>query len=236
MDHREEAIDAGGLTRRRQLFELLAFVFAILPGVVLFFVVLRPRELTFTSIAVHSILVNLVLLSVVLLLVRRNGEPVQALGWRRPEGRWRELALGAALFVPFTLFAALVEAGVRAAGLTGPEAPPQFLIPVGAAELLLALVFLAVVAVCEETVFRGYLILRLHAVTGNVGTAVVVSALIFSLGHGYQGTAGLATVAVMGMVLALIYLWRESLIAPMVIHFLQNFMGIVVAPVLPQAA
>lgn len=32
----------------------------------------------------------------------------------------------------------------------------------------------------------------------------------FALGHGYEGSAGVVTVGVMGMVFALVYLWRGS--------------------------
>jgi membrane protease YdiL (CAAX protease family) len=40
------------------------------------------------------------------------------------------------------------------------------------------------------------------------------------------------TVGVMGLIFALLYLWRQSLIVPIVLHFLQDFLAIVVAPYL----
>ena len=42
----------------------------------------------------------------------------------------------------------------------------------------------------------------------------------------------MVTVGTMGLVFAVIYLWRQSLVAPMVMHFLQDFIGIVLAPLL----
>jgi membrane protease YdiL (CAAX protease family) len=87
-----------------------------------------------------------------------------------------------------------------------------------------------VVAISEETIFRGYLILRFQALAGGVGWAVLLSALIFSLGHGYEGSAGVVTVGVMGLVFALTYVWRKSLVMPMTIHFLQDIVTIVVLP------
>jgi CAAX protease family protein len=59
---------------------------------------------------------------------------------------------------------------------------------------------------------------------------VLFSAIIFSVGHGYQGLAGMIAVGVMGIVFALIYLWRQSLLAVMMIHFLQDFMAMIVGP------
>jgi membrane protease YdiL (CAAX protease family) len=56
--------------------------------------------------------------------------------------------------------------------------------------------------------------------------------LIFAVGHGYEGSAGVATVGVMGVLFAVVYLWRGSLVAPMVMHLLQDFLAIVVLPLL----
>jgi membrane protease YdiL (CAAX protease family) len=89
-----------------------------------------------------------------------------------------------------------------------------------------------VVALAEETIFRSTLILRFQAVTASSAVAVVLSAVIFSLGHGYEGSAGVVTVGVMGLVFALIYLWRRSLVAPIVMHFLQDFISVVLLPLL----
>ena len=56
--------------------------------------------------------------------------------------------------------------------------------------------------------------------------------MIFSLGHGYEGASGMVTVGVLGFVFAVVYLWRESLVAPITMHFLQDFMGVVLVPLL----
>jgi hypothetical protein len=72
----------------------------------------------------------------------------------------------------------------------------------------------------------------LNAVTGSPLAAALLSAAIFSLGHGYEGSAGVITVGVMGLVFGFVYLWRQSLVAPIVMHFLQDFIGIVLVPLL----
>jgi membrane protease YdiL (CAAX protease family) len=87
-----------------------------------------------------------------------------------------------------------------------------------------------VVAIAEETIFRGYLILRFRALVGGTGWAVLLSAVVFSLGHGYEGTAGVVTVGFMGLAFALAYVWRKSLVMPMTMHFLQDFLSIVILP------
>lgn len=67
-------------------------------------------------------------------------------------------------------------------------------------------------AIAEETIFRGCFILRLSALTGSPPAAVVLSSLIFAIGHGYEGTVGVVTVAYMGLIFALVYVWRRSLV------------------------
>jgi membrane protease YdiL (CAAX protease family) len=69
--------------------------------------------------------------------------------------------------------------------------------------------------------------------SSDIGAAIAVAmAAIFALGHGYEGSLGVVTVGVMGLVFNLIYLWRKSLVAPIVLHFLQDFTAIVLAPYL----
>lgn len=142
-------------------------------------------------------------------------------------------AWGVVLFVPFLFVTGLAELGFRGIGLTSPSTPlPSFLEAKDIPQVVLALILVSVVAVAEETVFRGYLLLRFCAISRNSAYGVLWSSLVFALGHGYEGTAGLATVAVIGALLACIYLWRRSLVASIVIHFLQDFLGIVVLPLL----
>lgn len=118
------------------------------------------------------------------------------------------------------------------AGFTVPATPmPSLIAEKNTAEFLLATVLVMVVALTEETIFRGYLLLRFKSIMASTA-AVLTSAVIFSLGHGYEGSAGVITVGVMGVVFALIYVWRQNLVAPVVMHFLQDFIGIVLVPLL----
>ena len=98
--------------------------------------------------------------------------------------------------------------------------------------MLLAALLVTVVAVAEETIFRGYLLLRFPAVLRSTTGSLLLSSAIFAVGHGYEGSAGLVTIGVMGAVFALVYLWRRSLVAPIVMHFLQDFLSIVLLPLL----
>lgn len=71
--------------------------------------------------------------------------------------------------------------------------------------------------ICEEILYRGFLIAYLEVSTGTV-PAVVVSCLVFGFGHAYQGLAGVAKTAVIGGVMAGLYLLSGSLYLPILLH------------------
>jgi membrane protease YdiL (CAAX protease family) len=217
---------------REQAVEVAVFLILILPSLVLSLFAVREGSVSFALAASATIARDLALVALVLYFLWRNGESVARIGWTARRA-WKEVILGAALFVPFFFGTALLERGLLWAGLPAPKTPlPGFLKAQGVAETLLAVALVAVVAVAEETVFRGYLLLRFRAVLHSPVWAVLLSSFIFSLGHGYEGSAGLVTVGIMGAVFALVYLWRGSLVAPVVMHFLQDFLGIVLLPLL----
>jgi len=218
------------LDRRKELLEILVFLFLIVPSMAFSFFAVRQGALSFNLTAAATILRDSALSALVLFFIWSNGEGSRRLGWTGSR-LLREIAIGVVLFIPFALGASALESILREIGLTAPSTPLPSLLPdrnVG--ELLLSVLLVAVVAVAEETIFRGYLILRFQSITNSPTSAVFLSAGIFALGHGYEGSAGVVTVGVMGLVFALVYLWRGSLVAPMVMHFLQDFLGIVLLP------
>jgi membrane protease YdiL (CAAX protease family) len=82
--------------------------------------------------------------------------------------------------------------------------------------------FMLFVAVWEEVVFRGFVLTRLHRITGRWWIAVPVSAALFASVHGYEGGAAMIMIFVLGVVLALLFLWRRSLVPCMSMHFIHN--------------
>lgn len=225
-------INANPDSRKEQLLEVSVFLFLIVPSMVLSFFVLRQGTLGFLFTAFSVILRDLALVSLILFFLWRNSESVERLGWNFKNG-WKDAALGIGLFLPMFLAAGWLDSVLQAAGFSVPATPlPSFMEARGRVELLLAFFLVVLVAIAEETIFRGYLLLRFRGLNLSLPRAAVLSAVIFSLGHGYEGTSGVITVGTMGLVFAVIYLWRQSLVAPMVMHFLQDFTGIVLAPLL----
>lgn len=214
------------------LIEVLVFLCLIVPSMILSFLAARAGKLDFTSVAIATIVRDLALVNLVFYLTWRNGESLQSLGWSGTN-RGQEAALGLLLFLPFTYGANLLEKFLAHLGLSVPTGPAAAFLSVhGPAEILLGLILVTIAALAEETIFRGYFLLRFQGAGLGPIAAAVLASVIFSLGHGYEGAAGAVTVGCMGLVFALLYLWRGSLVAPVVMHFLQDFSGIVLPALL----
>jgi membrane protease YdiL (CAAX protease family) len=74
--------------------------------------------------------------------------------------------------------------------------------------------------VCEEIVYRGFLLHYLHATPFHLSLtwALVVSSVIFGIGHLYQGIAGAVSTVVIGFLLGAMYLMTGNLLLPIVVH------------------
>jgi membrane protease YdiL (CAAX protease family) len=214
------------------LIEVLVFLFLIMPSMVLSFLAIGLGRLDFISMAIATIIRDLALVNLVLYFIWRNGESFRQLGWTLTNG-WRDLALGLALFLPFTYGADYLERFLKHVWVSVPAGPPPAFLSVhGLPEIALGLALVTIAALAEETIFRGYLLLRFQGAGLRPLAAALLASVIFSLGHGYEGAAGAVTVGAMGLVFALIYLWRGSLVAPVIMHFLQDFTGIVLPALL----
>jgi membrane protease YdiL (CAAX protease family) len=225
----EYRLDSG---RKAQLFEVSVFLLLIIPSMVQSFLVVEQGAPSFTVTAWATILRDLGLVALVAYFLWTNEQSADRIGWTFRNVR-TEIGIGFALFIPFFVGIGLVESALHAAGFAAPPAPrPEFLTPETLPQYLLAMLLVALVAVAEEIIFRGYLILRFVGLGATPAGAVALSAFIFSLGHGYEGSVGVITVGVAGFGLGMIYLWRQSLVSPIILHFLLNFVGVILAPLL----
>lgn len=79
-------------------------------------------------------------------------------------------------------------------------------------------VFLSITAgICEELIFRGYLIWYFETLGGTI-IAVGISSILFGAAHSYQGFNGIIRSGIIGFVLALLVVWTDSLLIPIFIH------------------
>jgi membrane protease YdiL (CAAX protease family) len=76
--------------------------------------------------------------------------------------------------------------------------------------------------ICEEVLFRGFLIRFLHESSLNLSlvAALAASSLIFGSNHAYQGVKGVAATAIAGLALGSVFLVTGQLLPGIVLHAL----------------
>ena len=84
--------------------------------------------------------------------------------------------------------------------------------------------------VCEETLFRGFLIGFFMRMPGGlhlpISVALVLSAVAFGLNHIYQGKAGLISTTLGGLAFCGLFLLTGNLLLPMLLHAAADLQGL----------
>ena len=166
-------------------------------------------------------------------------------GWRDSLGLGRFspwATLGWAALGVVTIYAANVAVGVFYLFVRG-DVQAELASRAGCMQKLTALPWSAIlplvvfVGFWEETVFRGFLLGRVRAALPTMGgkatswqrdaAAVVLTALLFGMGHGYQGVLGIVQTSMIGLVLGALTLWRKSVWPAVVVHLTIDGVGLV---------
>src|SRR4029077_13742463 len=95
--------------------------------------------------------------------------------------------------------------------------PLAALIPHTSGEYRLFVPLAVTAGICEEVLFRGYLIWVLQLVIGLI-PAAIVSMVVFGLGHGYQGGKFGFRAAIAGVAMGVLALVTRSLLPGMLLH------------------
>jgi membrane protease YdiL (CAAX protease family) len=87
--------------------------------------------------------------------------------------------------------------------------------------------------ICEEIVYRGFLLHYFHTLPFHLSLtwAMVISSLIFGIGHLYQGVGGGVQTAVIGFVFGVIFVMTGSLAIPIVVHAVMDLRVLAMLPV-----
>jgi len=78
--------------------------------------------------------------------------------------------------------------------------------------------------VCEETLFRGFMLHYLHVSpwTLNLTLALLISSVTFGFNHLYQGAGGMAGTAIVGFIFGLLFLLTGNVLFPIIFHVLMD--------------
>jgi membrane protease YdiL (CAAX protease family) len=72
--------------------------------------------------------------------------------------------------------------------------------------------------ICEEVLYRGWLLSLFAATLGSVWLGLLISSIIFGFAHTYQGRNGILGTGVLGVVFGLLFIFSGSLIPGQVLH------------------
>ncbi|HUY13073.1 MAG TPA: CPBP family intramembrane glutamic endopeptidase [Terriglobia bacterium] len=173
-----------------------------------------PRKVLYASAVFSSWLLAILIAAIELLVQRKVG----GLGLPHAKG----LAQWTVLITGISFGAMLVEVVLQKFGLW-PDDPPlvRRLMPETPEEKLWCIFLLApTAALCEEFVYRGFLLSVLRALLGSTGWAVAIASAAFGLAHPYQGWRGMVRAALLGALLAWPVLRLGSLVPSIAAHFL----------------
>jgi CAAX protease family protein len=111
---------------------------------------------------------------------------------------------------------------------------PQLALKIFPQDNLERLIFFALVstvAVCEELIYRGFVQLVFEFMFGGfVIAGIIGSAALFALAHLYQGSRGLVSTSIVGLLFSAVRAWTGSLLAPLVAHFVADLTVGLLAP------
>jgi membrane protease YdiL (CAAX protease family) len=150
-------------------------------------------------------------------------------------GRWRNAKDVLVTIVTSVVFLALAHVVLELTkrGLTSlgqsPELESQrttaFLGPHGPLEYVLWVLLSVSAGLCEEVAFRGYLQRQFAALTRNDLLGLVISAVIFGVGHGYQGWRSVIAITVFGLLFGTLAHVTRSLRPGILAHALQDILA-----------
>jgi len=141
--------------------------------------------------------------------------------WATPNALMRDIVLGAGLWA---LWMGLMNSHVLGGGTNA----AQGLLPQGILQSMAWISVALSAGFCEELAFRGYLQKQFQAITGSAGWAVFIQAIVFGIGHLYEGVGPVARITLFGALFGLLALWRKSLRAGMIAHAWSDIFGVII--------
>jgi len=141
--------------------------------------------------------------------------------WATPKEVMRDIALGAGLWA---VWIGLMNPHILGGGTNAAQA----LLPQGLVESLAWIPVALSAGFCEELAFRGYLQKQFQAITGSAGWAVLTQAIVFGIGHLYEGMGQVGRITLFGVLFGLLAVWRKSLRPGMITHAWSDIFGVII--------
>ena len=182
-----------------------------------------------------SIITEWLLLGAVIagIYVRRNF--FAAAIFKRIPGVAQTLGLGLAVYITTAVVIGVVR-GLLTLTRIPHEVNLQVILamaPHSALEFMLWTLLSLTAGICEELVFRGYLLQQLSAWTRSPITAIVLTGLLFGSVHAYEGLGAILPLAALGIIYGVVVRYTQGDLRPVIVaHFLQDFLLAFLVPAL----
>jgi membrane protease YdiL (CAAX protease family) len=149
--------------------------------------------------------------------------------WRSSRELLTDIGIAAGFWVPAAVVLQLLGSLLR----IGNAAAVQAMLPRGVLEISLWIVLSLSAGICEETIFRGYLQRQFIVLSRSSLTGILLAAIIFGIGHAYQGWRNAILDGLYGAMFGALAYWRRSVRPGMIAHAWNDaFMGILAASML----
>ncbi len=145
--------------------------------------------------------------------------------WNSPESFLLDLGIAVGFWMLAAAVLALLSYALGLASASQISAAKKQigpLLPRNAIELGLWIVLSATAGFCEEIMFRGYLQQQFRAFTHSTVVAILLQAMVFGVGHAYQGGRRIIVIGVYGALFGILAAVRKSLRPGMMAHTLQD--------------
>jgi len=96
--------------------------------------------------------------------------------------------------------------------------PLNKFIPNTRTESIIFILIAFTAGICEELLYRGWLQNLLAFGTGSVWIGLVLGAVIFGLGHAYQGKMGMVQTGIIGLIFGVVFIFTKSLVSSQILH------------------
>jgi uncharacterized protein len=130
--------------------------------------------------------------------------------------------MGAALVALFLPIVLIMRSETTRARIAKSLEKLNFILPKTAEERRWFALVAITAGVCEEVLYRGFLIHYFRELPVSIGLigALILSSCVFGFAHLYQGAVGIVQTTILGAIFGLIFIVTGSLLLPMILHAL----------------
>ena len=149
--------------------------------------------------------------------------------------RGKDFLWAIGFLVAANLLLFIIAAGLDLIGLSMPEELNN-LIPTGTGGRIIWVIVSFTAGICEETLFRGYLMTRIRLLfkLNSWVIPVIISSIAFGVCHAYQGVPGLIVLSLYGALFSLLYIKTKSIWPGIIAHSIQDLWAMVYYIILEQ--